>query len=135
MSNEMTDEQMAVARAIADSRPIEGNAVAGSGKTRTLCAGASGIPQSRRVLAIAFGKANQVDLEKKLPETIDTRTFNGLGHRTWMRHTSRKLELDGRKIGRLTTGGGNWPATAGSRSKTWPRKESSTASSQRSSRA
>jgi superfamily I DNA/RNA helicase len=92
-----------VAKAIADGDSVEGNAVAGSGKTATLVAGASAIPQSRRTLACAFGKANQLDLEAKLPETIDCRTFNGLGHRTWGRHTARRLELDAKKVGKLTT--------------------------------
>lgn len=103
MSHKMTDEQEAVAKAISSNKRVEGNAVAGSGKTATLVVGASGIPPSRRVLACAFGKANQVALEERLPDFIDCRTFNGLGHRTWGRHTARRLELDAKKIGKLTT--------------------------------
>jgi hypothetical protein len=80
MTHKMTDEQEAVAKAISSNKRVEGNAVAGSGKTATLVVGASGIPPSRRVLACAFGKANQVALEERLPDFIDCRTFNGLGH-------------------------------------------------------
>ena len=103
MSHQMTPEQEAVAKGIANGESIEGNAVAGSGKTATAVAGAAGIPPSRRTLACAFGKANQLDLEPRMPDYIDCRTFNGLGHRTWGRHTARRLELDAKKVGKLTT--------------------------------
>lgn len=58
------------------------NAKAGSGKTTTLVEAMKLIPQSEKVLFVAFNKAIEQELTKRLTgyENVDVRTYHGLGY-------------------------------------------------------
>ncbi len=71
-------------------------AVAGSGKSTTIVEGAKFAPETR-ILAVVFGKRDQQTLEDKFPATVQTKTFNALGHRALMKyigHSKVKLNLN-----------------------------------------
>ncbi len=78
-------------------------AVAGSGKTTTLAEAMQRLYPSLG-LAVAFNKKNAEDLRKRMPQAIQCKTFNGLGHGAWMKHLSYKdITLDDAKSRRLVS--------------------------------
>lgn len=83
------------------------SAVAGAGKTTTLVRMLGLIPASQRVVFLAFGKKNALDLKDRVPPHVKTQTLNSLGHgayMAWMRVNGldpSKLVLDGDKVHKL----------------------------------
>lgn len=67
------------------SRVIIVQAVAGSGKSRTLKEGCKLMSSSDRILFVAFAKKNVEDLKPGLPANAEAATLNSIGHRAWMR--------------------------------------------------
>lgn len=103
MSLILTDEQTAIVAAAfgtADSLMIE--ALAGCAKTKTLELIAHALP-AVRTLALAFNRKTKDELEARLPRHVEVKTLNGLGHSAWGRTIGRRLILDDKKIGGLTT--------------------------------
>jgi len=88
--------QEAIFKAAEADGSFQTHAVAGSGKTTTLI---ESLNRSRapRILALAFNKKIQLELEKRVPKHVQARTLNGLGHRALMK-AGRKLTLDTDKI-------------------------------------
>lgn len=73
-------------------------ALAGTGKTFTLLESCPAEP----TLAVAFNKRIQTELDAKFPANADCLTFNGLGHRTWMKYIGRRAIVDTGKLFKLT---------------------------------
>ena len=78
-------------------------AVAGSGKTTTLVAGAMRLPERYNVLALAYNKKNADELALRLPRNITCKTLNSLGHRAVMSVSKGRVKLDAYKVGKLTS--------------------------------
>jgi superfamily I DNA/RNA helicase len=70
------------------------NAVAGSGKTWTIVKACDYIPKDRECLFLAFNKSIAVELGKKVPEHVEAKTLNALGHRAWVEHVGRVVLND-----------------------------------------
>ena len=73
------------------------DAVAGSGKSTTLCEAVKLLPSSKKILFCAFNKAIVTELSERLPDYVNVKTLNGLGHGAWIRFTDAKLNLNTRK--------------------------------------
>lgn len=87
--------------------PIQLNARAGCGKTTTLVQGAKYLGGD--TLLLAFGKANQLELESRVKGFAIAKTFNGLGSGLFWRF-NRSAVLNGNKVReatRLLMGEGN----------------------------
>ncbi len=101
---QFTEEQEAVIHA---TRRGSGSVMveAGAGCSKTTTATAAVADVRIPVLAVAFGKRNADDLKAKFPERHTIKSFNALGHQAWGRAipSGLRLELDDRKIGKLTT--------------------------------
>jgi len=93
-----TDEQVAIVDQILEN---DGNlmirSLAGTGKTSTLELIQSVI-DIKPVLYAVFNKRNADEAEDKFPSTTTIRTWNGLGHRVWMKSVTNKVTLNGKKI-------------------------------------
>lgn len=76
-----SDLQSAIFDAITynPSTSLRVDAVAGSGKTTTIVEGAKFISQSEGAAFLAFNKAIQVELSRRLPPFVEARTFNSVG--------------------------------------------------------
>lgn len=74
-------EQIASRVAGRDARSIAVEAVAGSGKTTTIVAGAKLIPSDWVAVFLAFNKAIADELNDRLPRHVEGKTLNALGHR------------------------------------------------------
>jgi len=72
-------------------------AVAGSGKTTTICEALSLIPSSKKILFCAFNKAIANELQDRVPDYVQVKTLNGIGHGAWMRFTDARVNLNTRK--------------------------------------
>jgi hypothetical protein len=96
-----TDEQLAIRDAVQDrgGPSLLAEAGAGCAKTSTMKLSAQGIKQPG--LALAFNKKNATDLSAALPEAIQAKSFNALGHAAWARVVEGKLTLDDRKNGKI----------------------------------
>lgn len=70
------------------STPDGGNplisAVAGAGKTTTIVRALDLIPQSKRVLFLAFNRKIAKELQTRVPSHVKAQTLNSLGHGAWM---------------------------------------------------
>lgn len=69
-------------------------AVAGSGKTTTITGAVKLIDSNLRTLFCAFNASIAKELKNKLPDHVDSRTLNSLGHRAWQRHVGGRIELN-----------------------------------------
>lgn len=67
-------------------------AVAGSGKTTSLCWLLSTVPSQGRVIYMAFNKSIAAELSRKLPGCVESSTLNAAGHRLCSHVLKRKLE-------------------------------------------
>jgi len=74
----------AAALAPAEPRSLVVKAVAGSGKTTTISEASRYIPVDSASVFLAFNKSIAIELGKKLPSNIESRTLNSLGHRAVM---------------------------------------------------
>lgn len=100
-----TPEQSTVIEAISRNQPSSVEAVAGSGKTSTIIAGANNAPASRRLLCLAFNKSIATTLSSRLTNPSHVAmTLNGLGHRAWGRHLKKKLNLLEYKVSDIIAG-------------------------------
>ena len=99
-----TLEQEAILSAGRDSKDsLMITAMAGTGKTSTLCLLAQALPM-QPAIALAFNVTIKKELEKRFPPFWKVMTLNGLGHRAWMNALRGKtIVLDERKLGRLVT--------------------------------
>lgn len=102
-----TPEQAAFIASMREGNSIALKAVAGSGKTTTLLLGLDETLRAKPALSVllcAFNKRNAEDFAEKLDgfscpkENLQIATLNALGHRTWMSHTKKKINLNSRKI-------------------------------------
>jgi DNA helicase II / ATP-dependent DNA helicase PcrA len=78
-------------------------AYAGSGKTSTLELLTREAITSEPVLYIVFNKKNQREAEERFPPHVQPKTANSLGHGALSRGLGKRLVMDDRKVGRLTT--------------------------------
>lgn len=93
-----TDEQQAIIDSIAANpeQSLLGASVAGSGKTTTACEAAKGTPAG--TLALAFNRKNREDFKARMPEHVESHTFNSLGHKVLFRALGRGMKFDGYKV-------------------------------------
>lgn len=76
------------------------NALAGSGKSKTLEEAAKKIPDES-ICALAFNKSIATELQARLPRNAQAATLNSLGHRAWMRHQGSGVTLQADKVRQL----------------------------------
>jgi DNA helicase-2/ATP-dependent DNA helicase PcrA len=93
----LTPEQTTLSEAISSRQPVSGRACAGTGKTTTAVSGLQ--KASGKVLALAFNKSAQTELELRLKPfpNVEAKTLNGLGHRLVMQslgHKKLRLEIN-----------------------------------------
>lgn len=101
---QQTPEQIAFCEEVAHGNgSILLEAVAGSGKTTTMMQATRQLRPGSGVLACAFNSKTATELKTKLPGWIDTATLNAIGHRAWGATTGRKLEVNPRKMGIITS--------------------------------
>lgn len=76
------------------------DAKAGSGKTTTIVAACSHIPQGKSVLFLAFNKAIVEELKTRLPVGVSVATYNAIGFRAWKQSNgvSRFLKVEANKV-------------------------------------
>jgi hypothetical protein len=98
-----TEEQQAiVSAALTRSESLLVRAFAGCAKTTTLELIANALPKGP-VLALAFNVKIKKELESRFPKHCSVLTLNGLGHRAWSHAIGKRLTLDTKKLGRLTS--------------------------------
>ncbi len=85
----LTDEQRDIVSAISCGETLKVVALAGTGKTTTLLAGAHAVPNRCRVLYLAFNKSTQMEAKAKFPVHVDCRTAHSLAHGAAMGHFGR----------------------------------------------
>ena len=98
-----TEEQLAIVRAAtetADNLLVQ--ALAGAAKTSTLVLLAEALPDIE-ILCLAFNKKIAIEMQERLPPNCKAMTLNGLGHRTWMDATGRRLSVDKDKTYNILT--------------------------------
>lgn len=100
---QLTPEQEAIVSAARDTTSnLMVTAFAGCSKTTTLELIAKALPPQAS-LALAFNVKIKKELEARFPAHFTVLTMNGLGHRAWGAATRKRLEVDDRKMGRITT--------------------------------
>jgi DNA helicase-2/ATP-dependent DNA helicase PcrA len=72
------------------------NAVAGSGKTTSIVMACDYIPEDKRCVFLAFNKSIAVELNERVPDHVEAKTLNALGHRAWVDSVGRVM-LDDKK--------------------------------------
>ena len=96
------DEQTAIFEIVKETKDnllIE--ALAGGAKTPTLVELAKHLGGGG--IALAFNKKIADELKPRLPQTVEARTLNSLGHRVWQQKLGKKLLLSDGKLHRLLT--------------------------------
>lgn len=89
-----TDEQLAVVTAATSSSDnLLVSALAGAAKTSTLILLAEALPDVE-ILALAFNKKIQLEMQDRLPPNCTAKTLNGLGHSTWQNAIGRRPAID-----------------------------------------
>ena len=76
---------------------IRNEAVAGSGKTTTNVKACDFIPQNKVVKMMVFSKANQLDMEKRVPSHVEATTSHAAGYKD-IRRAFPKVMLDEKKM-------------------------------------
>ncbi len=102
-----TPEQSDFMEAMKGSESIQLRAVAGSGKTTALKAGALMVPKGV-ALACAFNKSICDELVVAMPKWFTVKTMNGLGHAAWGRQIGRRLNLNKEKIYEIINAKWEW---------------------------
>jgi superfamily I DNA/RNA helicase len=74
---------------------------AGCAKTTTIEFLAETLAPAASSLCLAFNKSVQLEMQQRLPEHIECKTLNSIGHQIWGRYLRKKLTLDSRKMSRL----------------------------------
>lgn len=85
-----------------DGPSINVDALAGCAKSSTLKLGLS-VKRPEPTLLLVFNVKNRKDLEGSVPEWVQVKTLNGLGHAAWQRAIGKRCEIDDRKIGKAVT--------------------------------
>jgi len=94
MSHPPTSEQSAILDFIRESpENLMIRALAGTGKSSTLEM-IDKIAKPVPHLYLVFGKANQLEAEKKFASSTIVRTFNGIGHRVWGDFCTKSVKLN-----------------------------------------
>ncbi len=89
-----TEEQLAIVQAAVDTADnLLVSALAGAAKTSTLILLAEALP-GRDILALAFNKKIQLEMQERLPSNCRAMTLNGLGHSTWKNATGRNPSIN-----------------------------------------
>lgn len=104
-----TPAHEAIFKAISAGDNVLIDARAGSGKTSTLVEACRRLPKKTGSLYLAFNKSVQMELSRRLPKGVETKTLNALGHRCWASHVRRSnrfavLDLAKNKTARLCSG-------------------------------
>lgn len=99
MSHKWNDEQLAIFAAARDTdENLLLEALAGAAKTTTL------VELSKllrgNTLSVAFNKRTAEEMARRMPEGVDCRTLNSLGHRVWGQHLGKRLQLSDGKCHR-----------------------------------
>lgn len=81
-----------------DSRSIVIEAVAGSGKTTTIVEAAKLIPPSALSLFLAFNKSIATELQSRLPQNIQAKTFHSHGFAALSRTLPKRPRVDADKV-------------------------------------
>lgn len=98
----LTPQQSAFVQALESSTSsLVLEAVAGSGKTTTMVAGANALPPSTSIIACAFNRRIADTLQDKMPPHALCKTMNGLGHKGWGKMLGRRLDLQQSKTFQL----------------------------------
>lgn len=88
-----TPEQLAIVSAASETTDnLLVQALAGAAKTSTLELIAKALP-STSILCLAFNKKIATEMQERMPGNVKAMTLNGLGHRTWMEATGRRMNL------------------------------------------
>lgn len=91
--------QTAIFEAVAQSTDnLAINAVAGSGKTTTIVESAKLMQPGDRVVFLAFNKHITVELQNRLPKTVDCMTIHSLGMKACGKGFQGKLKVDQYKM-------------------------------------
>lgn len=95
-----TPQQQAAIEAVAKGESFAMRAVAGSGKTTTAVAAIGHVTAPG--IALAFNKRNADELSTRIKAAnptsrVEGKTLNGLGHRVWSDHLSRRLIVNADK--------------------------------------
>lgn len=101
-----TPEQEAIFEHFLKPKHLIIRALAGTGKTSTCVEGIKRLKKTKpniSILACAFNKKNQVDLEAKLKDEAVCLTMNGMGHRAWAKFTGKKLHLNTSKMAEIVS--------------------------------
>lgn len=89
-----TPEQLAIVKAaISTSDNLLISALAGAFKTSTLILIAEALP-STEILALAFNKKIQIEMQERLPPNCRAMTLNGLGHKVWQDSSGRRSSVN-----------------------------------------
>ena len=97
-----TPEQSAIIEAaVATRESLMVEALAGCAKTTTLEHIAWAVPGKGPHLALAFNVKIKTELSRRLPESFEVKTLNGLGHNAFSKAIGKRLALDEGKLGRL----------------------------------
>lgn len=96
-----TEEQATIIEAVrTESANLMVNALAGTGKTTTLEM-IQAASKKQPVLCLAFNRRIADEMEKRFPSSTSVRTFNGCGHRVWMKSIGPSPKLDEKKMGTI----------------------------------
>jgi hypothetical protein len=91
-----TQEQTNVVEEVAAGTSLLVQAVAGSGKTKTLELASRHCPPG--TVALAFNVAAKKELASRLPSHVDCLTLNGFGHRAWANTINTRPLPDTKKM-------------------------------------
>lgn len=95
---EWTSEQNEIFdRATTSKSPLMIQAYAGCAKTTTLEELAKRLKRTSAI-ALAFGAKTVSELKRRLPDWVETRTANSLGHKAWSSAIGKRLELNENKL-------------------------------------
>lgn len=99
-----TDEQTLILDLVRDTTDnLLINALAGTGKTATLCMICDVAPQ-RPILYLAFNKRVVEEAVDRFPDYVEIRTFNACGHRIWARACAKGLRVEPKKTAEQVRG-------------------------------
>lgn len=100
MAVQWNEEQLAILSAAKNSTDnIMVEALAGAAKTTTLVGLASLLKGS--IISVAFNKKIAMEMKERMPERVDCKTLNSLGHSVWGRAVGKRLNLFDAKLGTL----------------------------------
>lgn len=94
-----TPEQSAAIDRFPSGESFQIDGVAGCGKTTTLVGGAQRL--SGHVVALAFNSRNRTDFKERMPQHVESHTFNSLGHKVLLNSIRGKISLNDWKISDL----------------------------------